>query len=364
MLSLGLGLSLLVTVLEIDQNLRRQFAAALPAKAPAFYFLDIQAADASRFDAFIAAHARDAAEERVPMLRGRIVSARGVEAEKLKPRPDAAWVLQSDRGITYTGTVPAGSRVVEGTWWGPDYDGPPLVSFEKRIAEGLGLRVGDEVTVNVLGRDIAARIANLRALDWQSLGINFVLVYSPNTFRGAPATSIATLTYAKGGGNDEEAALLRAVADAFPSVTTVRVKDALDAVGALVSNLVLGVRAASVVTLIAAALVLGGALAAGHRHRVYDSVILKTLGATRATLIAAYGLEYVLLGLAAAMFGVVVGSIAAWRVVVDIMNLSFVWLAAPAIAAAFGALAVTLVFGLFGTLTVLGRKPAPVLRNL
>ncbi len=133
------------------------------------------------------------------MLRGRIVAANGIPAENLKPPPDATWALQSDRGITYGDTVPAGSRLVEGQWWQPDYQGPPLVSFEKRIADGLGLKLGDTVTVNVLGRNLTATIANLRAVDWQSLGINFVMVFSPATFRSAPHSHIATLTYPGGG---------------------------------------------------------------------------------------------------------------------------------------------------------------------
>jgi len=363
-LSLGLGLALLVTVLEIDGNLRHQFTAALPEKAPSFYFMDIQAADAARFDAFMQAHAAGAKYERVPMLRGRIESANGIKAEDLKPKPDTAWVLQSDRGITFTDEVPAGSRVVEGVWWERGYQGEPLVSFEKKIAEGLGLKLGDEIVVNVLGRNVSARIANLRTLDWQSLGINFIMVFSPNTFRGAPSTDIATVTYADGGTNAEETALLKAMPEEFPTVTAVRVKDALDALGALVANLVLAVRGASMVTLVAAVLVLGGALAAGHRHRVYDAVVLKTLGATRAQLLAAYALEYLMLGLATAAFGVVAGSLAGWGVVTRLMTLPFTWLPAPAVTAALGALVVTLGFGLWGTFSALSRKPAQVLRNL
>jgi putative ABC transport system permease protein len=364
-LSLGLGLALLVTVIEIDGNLRRQFMAALPDKAPSFFFVDIQSADAERFDAFLRERAPGATIERVPMLRGRIVSAAGTKAEDIKAAPNVSWVLQSDRGITYTAEVPPGSRLAEGTWWGAGYQGPPLVSFEKKVADGLRLKLGDPIVVNVLGRNIEARVANLRSVDWQSLGINFVLVFSPGTFAGAPHTHIATLTYPGGGGSIvEETALIKAVADAFPNVTTVRVKDALDAVGGIVTNLVLAIRGASIVALVAAVLVLGGALAAGHRHRVYDAVVLKTLGATRRRLIAAYGLEYLLLGAATALFGVAAGSIAAWLVVTDVMNLSFSWLPGPAAAAAFGALLVTVAFGLIGTFTALGHKPAPVLRNL
>jgi putative ABC transport system permease protein len=363
-MSLGLGLALLVAVLEIDANLSRQLAAALPERAPSFYFIDIPSDAVEKFDAFMHNEAPRAKLERVPMLRGRIVSARGVPADDLKPKPEAAWVLQSDRGMTYTAQVPDGSRLVAGEWWAPDYAGPPLVSLEKQIADGLGLTIGDEITVNVLGRNLAARIANLRSVDWNSLGINFVLVFSPAALRGAPHTEIATVTYPGGGTAAEETALLKAVMDALPGITAVRVKDALDAVASVVTNLMLAVRAASSITLIAAVLVLGGALAAGHRHRVYDAVVLKTLGATRLQLMTAYALEYLLLGGATVLFGVAAGSVAAWRVVADLMTLPFHWQSGPGIAAAVIAVVITIAFGLIGTWPALGRKPAAVLRNL
>jgi putative ABC transport system permease protein len=363
-LSLGLGITLLVTVIEIDANLRQQFANELPAKAPSFYFLDIPSDQAERFDAFVRGEAPQARLEEVPMLRGRIVSANGVLAENLKPKDAAAWVLQSDRGITYSTQVPAGSRLVEGQWWGADYDGPPLVSFEKKIADGLGLKLGDPVVVNVLGRNIAATIANMRTVDWESLSINFVMVFSPHAFDGAPHTHLATLAYPDGGTPAQEGAVIRSVAKAFPMVTTVRVKEALDAIGAIIANLVLAIRGASAITLLAAALVLGGALAAGHRHRVYDAVILKTLGATRLRLLAAYTIEYLLLGAATAVFGVLSGSLAGWLIVTELMHLRFTWLPLPALAATLAAVVVTVALGLAGTFSALGQKPAPVLRNL
>jgi len=363
-LSLGLGIALLVTVIEIDGNLRRQFSNELPAKAPSFYFLDIPSDQATRFSAFVRAQAPGAKLKEVPMLRGRIISANGIAAENLKPKEGAAWVLQSDRGITYSGAIPSGSRLVEGTWWGPDYAGPPLLSFEKRIADGLGLKLGDPVTVNVLGRNITSRIANMRIVDWESLGINFVMVFSPHAFDGAPATHLATLTYPDGGTPAQEGAIVRAVAESFPMVTAVRVKDALDAIGAIIGNLVLAIRAASALTLLVAALVLGGALAAGHRHRVYDAVILKTLGATRLRLLTAYTIEYLLLGTATALFGVLSGSLAGWLIIDDLMHLTFTWLPLPALGAALAAVVVTVALGLVGTFTALGQKPAPVLRNL
>ena len=362
-MSLGLGLAVLVTITQIDGNLRRQFMAALPDRAPSFYFIDIPTTEAGRFGAFLKQTAPQSTVEDVPMLRGRIVAARGVKAEDLKPSTDAEWVLQSDRGLTYTGEIPKGSKVVEGKWWGADYDGPPLVSMEKKIADGLKLKIGDEVVVNVLGRDIPATIGNMRTVDWQSLGINFVLVFSPNAFKGAPHTHIATLTETHPD-SAGDARIIKSVADAFPMVTSVRVREALETIGTVVTNLVLAIRGASAVTLISAILVLGGALAAGHRHRVYDAVILKTLGATRARLLGAYALEYLMIGFATAIFGVIAGSVAAWLIVTRLMTLSFIWQAGSAAGVVVAALIVTVGLGLAGTLLALNQKPATVLRNL
>lgn len=362
-MSLGLGLAVLVTITQIDGNLRQQFIAALPERAPSFFFIDIPSAEADRFGAFLRQQSPGSTVEEVPMLRGRIVSAHGVKAEDLKPSTDAEWVLQSDRGLTYTGEIPRGSKLVEGDWWGADYSGPPLVSFEKKLADGLGLKIGDEVVVNVLGRNVSATIANMRSVDWQNLGINFVLVFSPNTFRGAPHTHIATLTEANSSAA-ADAQIVKAVAAAFPMVTSVRVREALETVGSVVTNLVLAIRGASAVTLVSAILVLGGALAAGHRHRVYDAVILKTLGATRGRLLGAYALEYLMIGLATAVFGVIAGSLAAWLILTRLMTVSFIWQAGSAVGVVAAAVIVTVGLGLLGTLAALNQKPASVLRNL
>jgi putative ABC transport system permease protein len=215
----------------------------------------------------------------------------------------------------------------------------------------------------VLGRDIPAKIGNLRSIDWQGLGINFVLVFSPEAFKGAPHSHVATLTEAHPDARDD-AKIVKQVADAFPMVTSVRVREALETIGSVVTNLTLAIRGASAVTLISAILVLGGALAAGHRHRVYDAVILKTLGATRVRLLGAYALEYLMIGFATAIFGVIAGSVAAWLIVTRLMTLSFVWQAGSAAGVVAAALLVTVGLGLAGTLLALNQKPATVLRNL
>ena len=363
-LSLGLGLSLLVALALIDGNLRRELGTTVTANAPSFFFLDVQQSEREAFDALLAREAPGATIDGAPMLRGRIAAVNGVPSEEVAVPEGGRWVLNGDRGVTYAGERPASAELTEGTWWAPDHDGTPLVSFEAGAGAGLGLKIGDTITVNVLGREITAEIANFRRVEWESLAINFVMVFSPNTFAGAPHTHLRTLAYADGGGEARELALLKTLSQAFPTVTAVRVKDAIQQVNSLVEQLAVAIRAAASITLIASVLVLGGALAAGHRHRVYDAVILKTLGATRGRLIASFSLEYAILGLVTAAFAVIAGALAASFVLVEIMNAGFAFLPVTAFGAALAALVLTVGFGLMGTWQVLGRKPAPVLRNL
>jgi putative ABC transport system permease protein len=363
-LSLGLGITLLVTLSVIDTNLTRQLQRTLPEKAPSFFFLDIPNARAAEFDGFLKRQAPTAHVERVPMMRGRLVTLRGVQVSQINASEEVSWVLDGDRGITYATTIPEGSNLTAGAWWPADYRGKPLVSFEAKVAEGLGLKLGDDITVNVLGRNITATIANLRQVEWRSLGINFVMVFSPNAFAGAPHTHLATVTFENGSDARTDAQILRQAAQSFPMVTSVRVKDALDAVNDIVSQLVMAIRGASSIALEASLLVLAGALAAGHRARLYDAVILKTLGATRARLLSAYALEYGILGMASALFGLLAGTLAAYLILTRVMNLGFSLDLSGALLACALAVLVSVGLGLAGTWRILSQKPAQYLRDL
>ncbi|MBB3809038.1 ABC transporter permease [Pseudochelatococcus contaminans] len=362
-LSLGLGVTLVVTLVLVDAGLRRELTRSLPERAPAFFFLDVQAQEADAFAQYLDGAVPGSTIERVPMMRGRIISLKGIRAQDYTSPEEVAWVLEGDRGITFADTPPEGSNILAGDWWPADYDGPPLVSFDAVIAEQLGLGVGDAVVVNVLGREIPVTIANLRSVEWRSLGINFVMVFSPNTFAGAPYTVLATLTEPAGAEAGGNLTLVREIAARFPAVTSVRVRDVLTAVNDMVGQLAVAMAAASAVALIASALVLGGALAASHRARLYDAVILKTLGATRGRLLRAYALEYGLLALVSALFGFLAGSAAAMVIMTQVMRLPADFVPGPAIVAALIAVAVAVTLALAGTWRVLAQRPAAYLRE-
>jgi putative ABC transport system permease protein len=358
-LSLGIGLTVLVAIALIQGNLVREVREALPQAAPSYFFLDIQPNQVGDFDRLMKTTPGVTGFDRVPSLRGRIMAVNGVPIEQVKVAPGARWATASERGLTYAANPPRGSRVVAGEWWPADYSGPPLISFDADLARGMGLAVGDTLTVNLLGRDVTARIANLRSIDWTSLGINFAIIFAPGTLEGAPQTHIATARTTP----EAEDAVERAVTDRFPNVSAIRVKDALDAIARILEQIGVAVRITAAITLVAGTLVLAGAVAAGHRRRVYDAVVLKVLGATRGDIGGVFLLEYGLLGLITAAIAGAIGSIAAYFLLTEVMHASWLFMPAAVLGTTVVAVLLTLVVGFAGTWRALGVKPAPLLRN-
>jgi putative ABC transport system permease protein len=357
--SFGLGLSVLVAVIGVEGNMNLQVTERLPEKAPAFFFIDILPDQVEKFERLAMAVAGVEEIERVPAMRGRIVKINGVDAAKVKVAPGAAWAMHGDRGLTYTGPPPPNLQIVAGEWWPEDYAGPPLISLDAHIAEGMGIGVGDSLTVNVLGREVTARIANLRRIDWSTLGINFVIVFAPGALEGAPHTFIATAKTTEAA----ELPLQTAVTDAYPNITAIRIRDALEAVNRILRNIGIAVRSTAAVTLAAGILVLAGAIAANHRRRVYEAVVLKVLGATRGRILATYFLEYALLGLITSLLAALVGTAASYGVVARIMGMPWYWLPGGVVYTTLICLVVTIGAGMFGTWLALSQKPAPLLRN-
>jgi putative ABC transport system permease protein len=358
-LALGLGLTLFVTLALTDRTISTELRAGIPERAPAFFFIDVRDHDLAAFTRSLLAEPGVTAVNAAPMLRGRMVSVKGVPVADVKASSDAEWALRGDRGLTYAAALPEGSTLTDGKWWPANYDGPPLVSMVGDVGRGMGLAIGDAITVNVLGREVTATVANFRDVNWRSLGINFVMVFSPNTLQKAPHSDIVTVEMAGG----DEAALLNRVAREFPSVTGVRVKDAIALVSDLLAKMLTAIRGANLLTLLTGVLVLAGALAAGLSERLYEAVILKTLGATRRQLVGAFALEYAALGLAAAVFGLAVGTLAAWFLARFILEMPFHFSAAVAILTALIAMVVTVAAGLLVTWGALSAKPAVHLRD-
>ncbi len=251
------------------------------------------------------------------------------------------------------------TKIVAGEWWPSDYAGPPLISFDAKLANGFGVGVGDTLAINILGREITAEIASLRDINWGSLRFDFAVILSPGVLEGAPHTHIAAANATP----ESEKILERAVTDAFDNVSAVQVREALQAAAQLLEGISGAIRSVAGVTVIAGAIVLAGALAAGQRRRTFDAVVFKVLGATRGRIATMFVLEYGVLGLITGLAAVGVGTLASWGVINFLMRMEWAWLPMAAGMTVMLALAATIGFGLAGSWRILGMKTAPYLRN-
>lgn len=356
-LSLGLGLAVLAAIGQVDANMRGLIDQELPKDAPAFFFIDIQN---DQLDTVLTAANDQAGVERIesaPMLRGIVTKLDGVPSREAKIS-GSGWVLRGDRGISYSATPPIGTVITEGEWWPKDYQGPPLVSFSEEEGRELGLKIGSTITVNVLSRDITATVASFRDVEFRTMGINFVMVFDPGAFRGAPHTHIATI-YAE---ERAEAPLLREIAGGFPNVTAIRVRDAIQRVSDGLADLAAATRWGAAATLLTGIVVLIGAAAAGQRRQIYEAAVLKTLGATRGRILASHAIRTGLLGAAAGVVAVFAGWAAGWAVMTQVMDADFTFEPASAIAVVAGGALASLLAGLFFALKPLSARPARVLR--
>ena len=356
MLSLGVGLTLLVTVSLVQHSLTAELETGLPADAPNFFVLDIDKADIAQFKNIATKIAPGAKINTAPMLRGRLIELAGVPVEKAKPSSGAAWVLRGDRGLTFSDTLPKGSELVEGQWWPKDYEGEPLVSFEAKIAKGLGLKLGDHVTVNVLGRNIKARIANLRRVKWESLSINFVMTFSPNTLKAAPYKLLSTITLPDKGDVAIEGKLISKLVAALPDITPIAVREVLAAIDKVLVGVLMAVKVANLVLLLVGAVALAGAMAATHNARLRETVIFKVLGATRKRILAVHLLEYLILAALAIAVSLALGSALSFGIVTYAMELPFIFSAGVATSIIALVLALILPLGLLGSWRILGQS--------
>ena len=357
-MSIGAGLSVLVTVALLDTNLSRQISDRIPDRAPTFFFIDIQADQVAPFEQIVAETEGAELLQRMPNLRGRLALIDGTPVEEAIYDPRASWFVNGERGLTYAAVPPDGVEIVAGTWWPENYSGPPAISLDAHIAEELGIGIGDTLTFNVLGRRITAEIRSLRTIDWSRIRVAFATIFAPGALEGAPQTHVAAVSATP----EAEDALHRAVTDRFANVSAVRIRDVLETITDMFRRIASAVRASASVTVVAGLLVLAGAVAAGYRRRVYDAVILKVLGATRCNIIGAFVIEYTILGSITAVLAAVVGTIASYAVMYFVMEGDWVFDAIAVTVTVTAGIAVTVLLGFAGTWKALGENVMTVLR--
>lgn len=355
-LSLGLGLAVLASVGQIDSNLRNSLSEELPQNAPSYFFVDIQPNQIDGFTEKLASDPAVSNVETAPMLRGIITTINGQDASIFT---DNHWVVLGDRGVTYADAMPDGTTITAGEWWPDDYTGPPLISFSAEEAAEMGLSIGDELVINILGRNITATISSFRDVSFEDAGIGFVVALNQSALAGAPHSWISTV-YAE---EDAEAKILRDLASAYPNITAIRIRDAIDQVVTLISGISAATRYGALATLLTGFLVLIGAAAAGERARTYEAAVLKTLGASRARILLSFALRSALLGLAAGAVALGAGILGGWAVSTYIMETSYSVVWSNAFLIIGGGVFASLAAGLVFAIRPLAATPARILRS-
>lgn len=363
--ALGFGLAAFVLLAGIQTSLDGNIQRSVPQQAPDYFVLDVPRDRAGEFEALIRAEHPDAQIRTVPALRGAVLAygpqAAMTRVSELEEIPDGAWALRGERGLTYADALPEGNRLVAGEWWAADYAGEPLVSVDERLAGAIGLEIGDMITVGVLGVERTARIASLRAIDWDSMGFNYVLVFTPGTLADAPHNLAATVDLPEGSATGP---LLRQLVSAFPSSSVIEVGGVLAEARTILGQVGVATFAAASVAVLAGLAVLIGAIAAARAARTYDTVVLRVLGASRGQILLMQLAEYALLAVVLAGVALALGASLAWLVVTRLFE--FDWLPdwGTMIAVLGGGLAFVLIFALAGSLPLLRAKPAQALRAL
>ena len=363
--ALGFGLSAFVLLAAIQTSLDANIQSQVPQRAPDYFVLDVPRDRAADFVKTVQTQVPGAKVRTVPTMRGAVLAygpeGRMIRVSTLKSIPENGWVLRGERGLTYSQGIPEGNSVTAGKWWPAGYAGEPLVSIDERMAEALGLNLGDSLTIGVLGVERTARIASFRRIDWDSLGFNYVMVFSPNALADAPHNLAAMVDLPKSGGRG---GLLRTLVREFPSSSVIEVGGLLGQARDLLRQVSLAILSAASVAVLAGIAVLLGAIAAARAARTYDNVILRVLGASRRQLLTLQLAEYALLATLLAGVALALGMGTAWLVVVKLFE--FDWLPDwPTVLATLGmGLLLVILFALGASLPLLRAKPAQALREL
>ena len=359
LVTLGLAVMLVVAVALLEGAIRAALSGPSAARAPAFFFIDIQPDQAPEF-ARLVTERTGAAPTLIPVVRARLAAVNGEPVSRDTGRRDETWYLTREYVLTWAAARPERDVITGGAWWTPEEAArEPLISVEDEIAKSLGVRVGGRLTWDIQGVPITARVTSLRKVDWRTFGANFFVIFSPGALDGAPTTFIATAQVAPA----EADRLQSAVVAAFPNISAIPVREVLERAARLVDQIALAVRLVAAVSILAGLIVLAGALSITRHERLYQAVIWKALGATRGLVARTFAVEYALLGAAAGLAGTALAAALAWGVQRWVLEVPWLWQPAALAAGVGGATLLALAVGYLGSYRLLGQKPLAVLRG-
>jgi putative ABC transport system permease protein len=363
-MALGFGVFLLATLWVVQANLLGWLRIERGRDSPNLVAFDIQQDQVDDARAIFAQHGA-AEPDFIPIVTARIAAINGRSIDGILAGPEARnvqpWAVRREYRHTWRDTLTGGETLIAGEWWhAPRADGLPRISIEQELTSHLNVGLGDVITWNIHGVERETRIASVRTVDWARFETNFFVVFEPGALDGAPASYVTVAAVAD---DAARAAIQRDLSLRHANISTVDLETIQATVRRIVGQVTLAVRFMALFSLAGGALVLLGALAASRFQRVRESVLLRTLGATRAQVRRVLFTEYIVLGTLAGLAGVLLATGAGWGLTRYVLRLDF---ALPAAALAGGWLAVaglTAAIGLLNSREALRRTPLAVLRE-
>jgi putative ABC transport system permease protein len=373
-IAIGIGVMVVTTVSLVERSLLTQVGENRPTDAPTFFFIDIQPDQSDEFVALLRRRSSDPAPRLTPLIRSRLSALKG-HAIKMEPTSEEEeqrektaekeerrkkWYLTREYILTFLQDLPKDNKIIQGAWWKPGQVFPrPLISIEEDAARQLGLTIGDTIELDIQGAPVTGEISSIRQVEWGNFSTNFYMIFSPGALDGAPQTYVATVRV----NPSEELALQQAVVASFPNVTAINIGDVLDSFARVLDRLSLAIRAVALFCVLSGGLVMAAALAATRYRRLYESVILKALGATRGVIAQTFAVEYALLGALGGLLGSLLASALSWAVLSTVFDLA--WSLQPAVLGTgfVATITLTLLVGFLSTYRILGQPPLSVLRH-
>ena len=361
--ALGLGLALMTLVAVVQTNLLGTLKDTAPANAPSVIFRQIPHADVDAFDALMREQGIDTSDfktyRRAPVLLGRVITIKGRKLDEASVPPEERWVTRGETPMTFLAKQPPEAAIRSGAWWPEDYSGDLLVSVEEDAAGGLGLKVGDSIGFRIFGREIEAKVASLRKVDWTGFGANMAFILSPGVLEQMKPFHAAIVIMPQ----DKEDAVIAAVSARWPSVLGFQVRNTLETAADLFGQVSLAVTALASVVTTAGVLVLFGAFAAAARRRRRESALLKVFGASRLAILGLYALEFALAAFVAVLLGAVMGVVAAHPIVILVFDVPWRFDWAPVVVGGLIAVISAAAGGAIVGWATLSYRPARVLRS-
>ena len=358
-MSLGLGVTLLLTLALVGTNFKREIAKSIPDIAPDYFFVGIQKGEREKFEQGILSMDPDANIEIVPMVSSGIVKINGINPNTyITPDNDSYWVIGSERRSSWSTKVPKDNLITEGKWWDLSRPNQLQISLDAKVAKDFNINLGDIFTLNIYGREIDGEIINFREVDYRDLSINFAMLFNPEFTINIPYEYLATTKFDSLDKFDETQML-----EIFPSLSMIKIADYLSKVTVVLNKVFLAVTLISAVTIVVGLIVISSAIMVQGRMKEYQNLVFKILGFSRKEVILSSLIEFLIIFKSVILIAIFFAVIGSKFIIENIFELFWKFDFKVLFYLGFSVGLVTLILILLTNLKYLNPKVYPLIRN-